>query len=105
MGLHFISVNNDALNELPADLREKFLAACNKLNRDLQKATFEKDAYAIKQAMRENGARFKWMEPNLREEARQKMAPSWEKWVKRTGGDAEKILTKINKFHDEYLKK
>lgn len=105
MGLHFVTVNNDALKSLPEDLRNKFLAACKKLNPELSKATWDKDNYAIKQAMRVNGVRFKVIDPQLREEARKKMAPAWDTWVKRTGGDSEKILGRINQFHADYMKK
>jgi hypothetical protein len=79
--------------------------ACAKQSQALQKAFYQKDAYGIKQAMKVNGVRFKWMDPELREATRQKMVPAWDKWVKRTGGDAESVLKEVNEFHDAYMKK
>jgi TRAP-type C4-dicarboxylate transport system substrate-binding protein len=105
MGMHFLSVSNKALEELPKDLREDFLAACKKLNSFLNEAASEKFQEAVVLAMKKNGAHFKWMSPDLREATREKMAPAYEKWVKKTGGEADEILDRINKFHKEYLGK
>ena len=105
MGLHWISVNKDAFSQLPKDLQNKFLKICAEQSILLRKASNELDAYAIKDAMRVNGVRFKWMDPKLREETREKMKPAWEDWAKLTGGKSAEMLERVNEFHRNYIEK
>jgi TRAP-type C4-dicarboxylate transport system substrate-binding protein len=102
VGLHWLSVNKDALNALPKDTRNKFMNACQKYMKVLQEDYFLEDAKCIKLSMKNNGVRFKYMDPEFREEARKKMMPSWSEWAEKIGGKAPKMLERVNEYHKEY---
>jgi TRAP-type C4-dicarboxylate transport system substrate-binding protein len=105
VGLHFLTINDRALNSLPEDLRQTFLEACRVNTKILQDDYFLEDARAIKMAMKTNGVRFKAMNPVLKKATREKMYPQWITWADKYsyGGETERIIDRINEFHEMYM--
>jgi TRAP-type C4-dicarboxylate transport system substrate-binding protein len=104
VGLHWLSVNKDAFNKLPKNLKDKFMASCQKNMKILQKDYFMEDAICIKMSMKVNGVRFKYMDPPFREDVRQKMMAQWQEWAAQAGGKASEMVKRADQFHQKYLK-
>jgi len=104
MGFFWLTCNQDAFNELPKELQDRFMKVCNEQRKLLQAAYFTKDEHTIKMSMKYYGVRFKYMDPSFREKVRERMRPIWEEWAKRAGGKAFDFLKRVEEFHKEYSK-
>jgi TRAP-type C4-dicarboxylate transport system substrate-binding protein len=104
VGLHWLSVNKTAFNELPQDLQQKFMQACQDNAKILQDDYFLEDARTIKLSMKNNGVRFKYMDPKFREAVRSKMKPQWMNWTKTAGSDAAAMVERADAYHSKYAK-
>jgi TRAP-type C4-dicarboxylate transport system substrate-binding protein len=105
VGLHFLTINQETFDKFPKELQETFSMAC-KENTKWMQAEFKRlldESYTA--AMNEYGVRLKAIDPKLKEEVRNRMKPLYEDWAKSVGGDAQKMLERVEAHHKAYISK
>ncbi|MBS3917278.1 MAG: TRAP transporter substrate-binding protein DctP [Deltaproteobacteria bacterium] len=99
-----VVVSKSAFNELPVDLQGKVREAALEYQAIARKIQHDLDAWAVREATDKYGCTVSTIGPAFRQQIRERMKKGcWEPWAKTFSGGLE-LLTKMEKFHEEWVK-
>jgi len=105
LALNFLGVNKDAFANLPKDLQDLVVEFFTKRQEfDHNRLRDEVATFTLK-AIMDYGVNIKAMHPALREEIRKACRPLYEDWAKAYGPEGTALLSRVGKFHEEYIKR
>lgn len=104
VGIHWVTMNKKAFNDLPKSLQDIILQECQKQQPLYQGAVNNNNYIQTYKMMEEYGVKTKFMDPRLIEQVRMKMQPIYEQYSKEMGEKGPAMIKRINAFHEKYVK-